>query len=65
MEYLGKNLTSIAIGLFLLAIAIQVLWSILIQFKAWLVLGLLLLGSIWVIRRIRRYRDGLGDLFMR
>jgi hypothetical protein len=65
MWYLGKNLTSIAIGLFLLAIAIQVLWSILIQFKVWLVLGLLLLGSIWVIRRIQRYRDVLGDLFLR
>lgn len=65
MKNMGHNLLQIGIGLIVLTIGGELLWSFLLQAKVYLVIGAFLLGSIWLIRRIRQFRGGAGNLFMR
>lgn len=65
MKQAGKNLVHIGIGLIILFVGIQVLWSILLQLKVAIIIGLLLLGSAYVVYRVRQYRSGSGELFRR
>lgn len=54
MKRLSKDLFSFGVTLVFVVIAIQFVWNLLIEFKAAIALGLLILGGTYLIIVIRR-----------
>lgn len=61
----GKSLIHVAIGLLLLVIAVQFVWSLLLQFKVAITIVLILICLIAVARIARRYLGGGKDWIIR